>query len=337
MSEEKRTEKQQELLSIFNKTTDFSNLWDKAQAIQNRCKDYTITDPSRWATYSPNLTFNYIPEGAVAKYQTMSDHAFSQLCAKLGVPVRYMRKCLDDGEVQLVSDNINTWLEKFKKSMFIRTYENRVRGVLSDKFSVLDTPDILDVVSDTVQRDYGVKGLFMNEERFHARLIQKEMLNIPGEDLFAGLQIDSSDVGRSILIVKFMIYKQVCTNGLTISKGGGILFEQKHIGISSDEFRKGLKENLNKVPELVSSVIDAIKESKSGKFTSDMAFNSIAHMREQLSMTEEVGNKVIDLMNDKYGRSRWGMINGITELAQQYTLERRIQLENYAGNLLNVA
>ena len=44
------------------------------------------------------------------------------------------------------------------------------------------------------------------------------MLPIDGEDLFAGITLDSSDVGRSGLYVRFFIYKQVCTNGLIIPK-----------------------------------------------------------------------------------------------------------------------
>jgi len=327
----------QEQLSIFNHTTDFSDLWGKADAIQKKCVDFTVKSPNLNSNYGTDLMLSFKPEGDSQRKLQMSDHAFSQLCAKLGVPVRYMRKCLDEGEVGLVSDNVNAWLEKFDKPLFVRAYEDRVRGILSDKFSVLDTPDVLDVLSDTLQNDYRVKGMFMNEERFHARLLQNEMMNIAGEDLFAGLQVDTSDVGRSILIIKFMVYKQVCTNGLTISKGSGILFEQKHIGITADDFRKGLKDSLDRVPDLVAGVTSAIEESKKGKFTQEMVTNAINHMREQLTMTEDAGNKIINLMDERYGRSRWGLINGITEVAQQFTLERRIELEKYAGNLLNVA
>lgn len=39
-------------------------------------------------------------------------------------------------------------------------------------------------------------------------------------------------------------------------------------------------------------------------------------------------------MKDRYDMSRWGLINGITEVAQDFTLERRLELERMAGNLL---
>jgi len=42
-------------------------------------------------------------------------------------------------------------------------------------------------------------------------------------------------------------------------------------------------------------------------------------------------------MKTRYGMSRWGFINGITEVAQMYTLDRREELEQAAGKLLLAA
>ena len=39
-------------------------------------------------------------------------------------------------------------------------------------------------------------------------------------------------------------------------------------------------------------------------------------------------------MQTKYEDNRWGLINGITEVAQDFTLERRLELEKIAGSLL---
>jgi hypothetical protein len=39
-------------------------------------------------------------------------------------------------------------------------------------------------------------------------------------------------------------------------------------------------------------------------------------------------------MNVKYAPTKWGLINGITEVAQDFTLETRLQLEEIAGNML---
>ena len=62
--------------------------------------------------------------------------------------------------------------------------------------------------------------------------------------------------------------------------------------------------------------------------------NSINHIRGITNLSNESAGKVIDLMQTKYDSSRWGFINSITEVAQDFTLERRLELEHLAGNLL---
>ena len=270
----------------------------------------------------------------------MSKYAMSQLGTKIGVPARYLEKCIESGRIDLAKGNVNSWLEDYNKDLFIREYNGRVRGILSSKYSVCDSHEILQVVDDAVDlRNFDVKGSYLNEERLHVRLINKEMLPINDEDLFAGLFIDSSDVGRSILTVKFGIYKQVCTNGLVIARAGGILFEQKHIGISTEEFHEGLVASLSNVDLLTENAVEWVEMSRRRKNHWSVEEKAdieefVAHIRQQTNLSNESANKVINLMQTKYEDNRWGLINSITEVAQDFTLERRLELERIAGNLL---
>lgn len=273
----------------------------------------------------------------------ISRYAFGQLCSKLGVPVNYMDKCIKMGKTQLAEDNVNSWLKTFKKDLFLREYDGNIRGVLSSKYSVCDSHEILEVVSNCVDvSQYKVKGSFLNEERLHLRLVSKEMLPINGEDLFAGLFIDSSDVGRSVLTVQFGIYKQVCTNGLIVSQAGGTLFQQKHIGISSEEFQTGLAASLGNIDELTAHAVDWVELARSkdcwgfnaNKMSEEDMKEFLTRIRNITMLSDEGAKKVVDLMQTKYDTHRWGLINSITEVAQDYTLERRLLLERAAGRLL---
>lgn len=272
----------------------------------------------------------------------MSPYALSQLCNKIGVPVRYINKCIDTGRLDLAHDNLTSWLQDYTSDTLIREYDGRVRGVLTSKYSVLDTPEIIDVVNDAVDvNNYNIKGFFLNEERFHLRLVGKNMLPIFNEDLFAGITIDSSDVGRSPIVVTFFIYKQVCTNGLMIVKDNGTLFHQKHIGITADEFHEGLVASLQNIDQLTENTVARIERTRerynhwsaSSEHPEDIQ-EFANHIRQQTNLSLDSSNKVIDLMNTKYEDTRWGMINAITEVAQDFSFERRLELERIAGNLL---
>lgn len=335
-----------EVINIEPKYLD--DLIIKANDIALNSNDYMVRKAnSRNVRFTESAGLTFIPEDPFEEYKgfpnfPISRYALGQLGTKIGVPVRYLEKCIASGRIDLAQDNVNSWLEDYNKDLFIREYNGTIRGVLSNKYSVCDSHEILKVVDDAVNLSkYNVKGSYLNEERLHVRLISKEMLPISGEDLFAGLFIDSSDVGRSILTVRFGIYKQVCTNGLMISRAGGVLFEQKHIGISSDEFHQGLVSSLSRVDELTEYAMGSIQRTRQrlnhwsveSEYEGDI-LEFIDHIRQKTNLSQSSANKVIDLMRDKYEDTRWGLINSITEVAQDFTLERRLELEKIAGSML---
>lgn len=327
-------------------SVDLSELFRQANEIQKDCKDYNVSKVSlkNMAYQGDTCRLLYRPDGedVSTRSQAMTQHSMSQLCNKIGIPVRYIDKCIDSGRLDLAADNINSWLDDYNKNLFIREYKDTVRGVLSDRYATLDTPDVMGVLSDVMNLDeYAIKGHFLTPERFHARIVQKEMMNIDGEDLFAGVQIDSSDVGRSTLIVKFMIWKQVCSNGLCISRGGGLLFSQKHIGISAEEFRKGFTESIQNIPILVEHSRELIEEARKDSkrynvksFDEQQLKDFVERVKMKTKLSDDGVDKVIQFMTDKYGYSQWGLVNSLTEVAQDYTLERRLEIEKVAGELL---
>ena len=320
-----------------------NRLIEKAHEIESRSNDYMVRHAS-----SHNIRFNeragitFISEDQCIRDFPISRYALGQLSSKIGVPVRYLDKCIQSGRIDLAQDNVNSWLEDYNKDLFIREFSGGIRGVLSNKYSVCDSHEILEAVDDAVDLSkYKVKGSFLNEERLHVRLIGKEMLPVDGDDLFAGLFLDSSDVGRNILTVKFGIYKQVCTNGLVIARAGGTLFEQKHIGITAEEFHDGLVKSLQNVDLLTDHAVEWVQRAKNRynhwsvetEHPEDIE-EFVAYIRQQTNLSDDSAHKVISLMQTKYEDTRWGLINGITEVAQDFTLERRLELERIAGSML---
>lgn len=325
-----------------------SELYDKADAIQSHCSDFEvegsrmkcrIDDMQRVHVAFPIPDLGYVDK-------TLTRYSLGQLCAKVGVPHRYIQKCItlsDDSHKygDLALQNLSTFLEDYDKGLLIRAYEDKVRGVVSDKFMTLDAPDIITALGDVINEDlYATKGYFLSPERFHARIVQKTMMNVKGEDLFAGIQIDSSDVGRSVLSVRFFIYKQVCTNGMCIEKAGGILFRQKHLGINLKDFRDSFKESMQEIPRLVieseQHIRDAMKSrnilSKNASEEEVKAF--LQKVEIDIGVSPKHAEQVLDLMQHKYSLNKWGYINAVTEVSQKYSLEKRLELERDMGNLL---
>lgn len=249
-------------MEVLERST-LDSLIARSHEIEKKCSDYdVIRANSSNVRMNENAGLTYITKDGEIRNSALTKYSFSQLGTKIGVPSNYLDKCIRSGRISLAQENVNSWLEDYNKDLFIREYDGNIRGVLSSRYTVCDAPDILECVADTIGNKYSVKSSLLNEERLHLRMVSKEMLNVPGEDLFAGLFIDSSDVGRSTLTVQFGIYKQVCTNGLIVSKASGMLYHQVHMGISIDEFYSGLENSVNMLPTLAEESILMIKSAK---------------------------------------------------------------------------
>lgn len=338
LQQKEETPEIKELISTVPSTT-LSTLMTKAMQIDSLCTDYNISraDSNRNIRFNEDAGITFVADDGVVRKSMISRYALGQLSSKIGVPARYIEKCVNSGRLELAQNNVNSWLDEYNKNLFLRDYNGTLRGVLSDRYSVCDSPDIIRVLDDAVDlNNFRVKGSYISEERLHIRLVDRDLLPIDGEDLFAGIFVDSSDVGRSILTVRFGIYKQVCTNGLVIAKAGGTLFEQKHIGITAEEFHEGLYRSLGVIDELTENAVEFVKlaKSKSCKLDLEDMERFIKQLRQTTNLSEEHAGKVIDLMKTKYELNHWGLINGITEVAQDFTLERRLELERIAGNIL---
>lgn len=95
----------------------------------------------------------------------------------------------------------------------------------------------------------------------------------------------------------------------------------------------GLTEGLQTFYELKDQIAESIRETAKIPVNEDIE-ELIEEIKDKTSLSDESATEVIEYMNVKYDRSRWGLINGITEVAQKFTLERRIELETIAGNML---
>lgn len=323
----------------------FKMILDKSHNIQSLCEDFTVrnvTDERLRLNELAGIT--YITESGEVRRPSISRHAMGQLCNKVGVPHEYMKKCISSGRIELAQDNMNSWLSDFNKDLFIREYDGKIRGVLTPRYSVCDTPTILQSMQDSFPvDDYSIKGFFLNEERLHMRLVSPTRLPVDNEDLYPGFSIDSSDVGRSNLTVNFFIWKKVCTNGLIVPKKFGVLFHQVHRGITTEAFQSNLQEALDLVEPIVAKVVESIKNTATVSLEDafkdeDSLKELIESIKNSTNMSDESTGKVIQLMQDgTYNRNRWGLINSITQVAQDFTLERRIELERIAGGMLLVA
>lgn len=336
---------------VWNRPQTVDSILDRVKNIQADCVDYTARPLSE-------SFFKVESDAAILEYKDvdggfhrspLSAHSLSQLCVMAGVPVGYIRKCIEsngDWGNSLAEDNLNAWLEHNNtESTLMREYKGNLRGVLSSRYSCFDAPKIVEILADNLcLDDFTVVGSMVNEERFHARIINKYALETATDhDLCWGFMIDSSDVGRSSVSITLFIWKQACTNGLIVPLSKGLMFSHVHRGFDI-EFASGIKNTIINARPVIDETISLI--NKASQISVSAALRGNSYAREKLEKTIKAHTGLPDrgieeifyyLDNGVYDANMWGVVNSMTEVAQKYNLERRISIEKAAGRILLTA
>lgn len=330
--------------SISSEPVAMEELIETARTFESKCTDYTVSCANPKTVHLDHegkLTF--IDENGDDHTFAISHLALGQLGQRIGVPGNYIEKCAANGRTDLAQKNVNSWLRDYNRSLFIRVYDGTIRGVLTDKYSVCDGPEILEIVNEVIDRSaYEIKGWTFETEQFHLRLVSRNRMRIDGEDLHDGFFINSSDVGLYSLTVEYGIFKQVCTNGLYMPRFSGVLLQQRHRGMTPVMFYDKLATSLLRIKQLSQHAADMIGSARAKQcwdgdidWNSDKDMEKLAYriqLRTQLS--HEGAVQVIVYMRQKYGTTHWGLVNSITDVARKYSIERRLELEHIAGNIL---
>lgn len=320
-----------------------------------------ITEQSRkicdkWETYycsneneinfklTDDMEFIYKTTDGQTRKSDITQFAFGQLCTRLGVPASYVQKCFESGKASLAVENFKAWAGDCDKTFLIREQDGVVRAVLSDSYAMFDSHKVLRTLQNTVDRDkYKCVGVYLAEDCLNVRLVDRNSLDISKaidpSPIYSGATISSSDVGRKSLSMSYFLYRQVCNNGMTVTNKSGTLFRQAHIGSA---MTGGKIELFNRafmdIDALNAGAIEKLIKNKEVRLDELELQMYLEKAKRELKLSQKAQEELVNLIDGTYDRSRWGVLNGITELAQNYTLETRIAFETFAGNtMMNVA
>ena len=333
-----------ESLSSVKKNTMFvKDLFDKAREMSSRCYDMKFNIKEMDMHLSEGIMS--MSSGTVEG--RFSSHALSQLFSRFGIPNSYASFCMKNKAYGLLQDNLSHWVDKFGGDFLFRFFKDYdgtdiVRAFLTEKYKAFDTLDIMNVARSNIDlnRNYSVRSYTMNPERLHIRLVSDEAMKVSGEDLFMGVTIDSSDVGRSSLRMSIIVYKQVCTNGLVLPAGISRVYRQIHFGAGADKFNESITACLSAVGQIKHTAEEIIVNSSKKDLPFDRdSEDSVEKFRVAHKLSKPVMEDSLKLLDSNvYGKpTLWTFINCLTESAQKVTLDSRLEVEKEAGRLLLIA
>lgn len=275
----------------------------------------------------------------------LTDHATTQVLSKLGIPVRYAKRVLEE-RPDLVADHFNHWAKKEDGDVLLRMKKagghGVIRAVLSDRYSILDNKDVMVALHEVIKElpDAELLQSNLNDRITNIRIAFPELTaefgkTVTGEkDLIkVGVDIDNSEVGVSSLRVIPVTYRLVCTNGMRAWVKDGDLFEQRHIHLTSDELYMRMSGAIVNAIKAGDGLVKTMRQAKGIKVASPL------DIIKEIAQKEEYSKKLTDILINNFmvepDNTLYGVTNAFTRTARDIeNTERRLNLEEYAGNML---
>jgi hypothetical protein len=183
----------------------------------------------------------------------------TQFAEKLEIPLKYYHK-MEESAPDLLVSNVNTWLRKNGKDVFIRGLGNSVRAFLSDRYRVIDHLDVLLCALNELQaHDAEIEACFLSEIEMNIKVKSqklKDFVRHKDDLIMGGIFITNSETGHKALRVEPRMFRVKCSNGMIVEE---LVTREIHIGNSdeiSDEIvylslRRSIRELFSRFGEIV--------------------------------------------------------------------------------------
>jgi len=252
-----------------------------------------------------------------------SDHAMSQFCQKLDIPRR-----LPD-EMKMTVANFD--LRRLKGTSFlVRGKGEWIRAFLSAEYVAYNNSEIAQTAESLLRNAaLSVKSFVLEETHMFLKIISEDIHDLES-GLKAGIMIGNSEVGMGSVSVEPFVFRKPCTNDLIVSQEKS--FRHAHIHLTEYEMTRRMAEAVSEGFRIASSVLDAFLKTREEPIVDPL--DTIRKIAEARQFSQKLTDEVVSSYLVEPESNRFGLINAFTNAAQKLGPLQRIEMERFAGTLL---
>lgn len=287
----------------------------------------------------------------------ISETAHRQISARLGIPIKYYNRMLDESP-ELLTQNVNFWFNKNPEQRMLRVMEGKIRAFLSNRYLRLDNHEITCAVIPEIGTipDVQFVSSQITEEHLYIKAVnpnlQRELL--PGRTIQAGLAIRNSEVGLGTFTVSPLIY---CPeNGYGMIAGAGAV-KRTHSGpiyraedtfqLRPEEFlTAGDNAFLEKIRTAIRNTMDEtafdriaekIRESIDARINTADVSAVVGAAGNEFGITDAEQSGVLEHLLEQSDMSLYGLASAVTRQSQDSeSYERATDLEGISYQMLTM-
>jgi hypothetical protein len=314
--------------------------------LQSLIEDLETQKPLKWDKKMNSSQIEMILDENRPILRLQDDKSFSitkpchtQFAEKLEIPLKYYHK-MEESAPELLAENVNTWLRKNGKDVFIRGLGDSVRAFLSDRYRVIDHLDVLLCALNELQaHDAEIEDCYLSEIEMNIKVKSqklKDFVRHKDDLIMGGIFITNSETGHKALRVEPRMFRVKCSNGMIVEE---LVTREIHIGngdeISDEIVYLSLRRSIRELFSRFGEIVLLLRESTEAKIRNPQKV--IQNVVEQYKLSESQKANILMAFGAEPEYDKYGIANAVTLAAQKEgTWEKSIELERIGGNLITL-
>jgi hypothetical protein len=302
-----------------------ASITDFVQGEAHRKSDQTF----KLSSVNPILTKDGIQlEDRENKIYDFTEHGMSSYLSKVEIPKQFFNKCSADLKLKV----LNEFHTKNKNAeVMVRLYDNKIRYMASNRYGIFDDLDVLTSLG-RIDEQLTIRKFDQSTDYFRLVATTAEPIQVEGlRPFYPGIQILNSEVGKSSVKIAYLLYEEVCTNGMIVARKTFPMFKLIHRGTD-----KGLKleeEANTRIKNMDIFALASRERMLANNVKADEKF--IDKLQEDTRLPTAIRDRMNDLVlnysNTVETARRIDYLSAITEGSQKYDWSSREDIDRIAG------
>jgi hypothetical protein len=189
-------------------------------------------------------------------------------------------------------------------------------------------------IAETVESLLGngaltMKSFVLEETHMFLKIISEEIWDVES-GLKAGIMIGNSEVGMGSVSVEPFVFRKPCTNDLIVSQEKS--FRHAHIHLTAHELTRRMAEAVTEGFQVSGSLLATFLKTREVKVVDPLEV--IRKIAEERKFSQKITDEVVSSYLVEPEANWFGVINSFTNAAQKLGPLQRIEMERFAGTLL---
>ena len=224
-----------------------------------------------------------------------------------------------------------------------------IRAVVSERYGVIDNAQVMDILRNSLPSNID-EALASHidhdgDDMFGNILLPDYMKSEPDSDYGVGISFKNSEIRNAAFSVSPFLFRAICLNGMIWGRANSeIKINQRHMGKIDivelqEQVRTAIAEALTQGNDLLTLMGHSKKVKVGNVLPTIVQLARDSQDNFTIEQTKAWHKGYLDSLHERNGdvheNSAFGVVNGLTRAAQNYTGATREKMEKYASFILS--